>query len=333
MAKYFITGGTGCVGSNMIKKLIQQGHEVHALVFPGTWHPFLNGLKFKYFYGDITNKNDVMTAMKSCDYVYHVAGIVSYNLIDHKKIFNVHVNGTRNVLDIAKKLKIKKVVVTVSTAGIGIPENKRKPLTENSPFNYKKYKKVMYMYSKHIMIKLCEKFAKKGLNVSMVSPTTIYGQGDTTMHIGKTIQRIKKGKLKIAPPGGNSVVSVDDVIDAHFLVMKKGKKGENYIFVAESMSYKHMFNIISKLVKVQPIKKVYPYWILPFIKFIANIIERFLLLFNKKPLVSPHSLNFVFKYRYFDPSKAINELGWKPKQDFETAIKKAIDFYEEQGFM
>jgi nucleoside-diphosphate-sugar epimerase len=56
-------------------------------------------------------------------------------------------------------------------------------------------------------------------------------------------------------------------------------------------------------------------------------------MFNKKPLASPHALNFSFKHRYFDPSKAIKELGWKPKQNFETAIKKAIEFYEEQGLM
>ena len=233
MSRIFVTGGSGCVGANLIKRLVEQGHEINALIFPNTWHPFLDGLKINVFYGDITKIEDVKEAMKGCEYAYQVAGIVSYNLKDNETMYKVHVLGVWNVLKAAKELDIKKVVVTASTAGIGIPEDKNEPLTEEAPFDFRRYKKVMYMYSKHLGIKLCKKFAREGLNVSMVSPTTIYGQGDITMHIGKVVKKIKEGKLKRAPPGGNAVMSVDDAIDAHLLVMEKGRSGENYIFANE----------------------------------------------------------------------------------------------------
>ncbi|MBW2999925.1 NAD-dependent epimerase/dehydratase family protein [Candidatus Woesearchaeota archaeon] len=333
MSMILVTGASGCVGANIARRLAEQNHEIHILIQPNTWHPFLDRLKLEIFYGDIRNKKDVIKAMKGCDYVYHVAGMVSYNRIDHKKVYTTNVHGVKTVLESAKELGVKKVVVTASTAGIGIPKNKNKPLNEDAPFDFKRYKKVAYMHSKHLCIKLCQEFAKQGLNVSIVSPTTIYGQGDIVMHIGNVVKKIKQGKLKIAPPGGNAVVSVDDVVDAHLLVMEKGRSGENYIFADEFIPYIYMFNRIAKLLKVQPIKRLTPQWILPYAKFSLNILERTMMVFGKKPLLSPHSINFSFKHRYFDSTKARKELGWEPKVNFEEAMIKAIQFYEDNDLL
>lgn len=333
MSKIFVTGAAGCVGSNLVKRLAEQGHEMNILIMPKTWHPFLDGLKLNIFYGDIRRKSDVMEAMKGCDYVYQVAGVVSYNIIDHTNMYSTHVHGVMNVLECAKELGVKKVVVTASTAGIGIPKDKNNPLNEKSPFDLRKYKKVMYMYSKHLCIKECEKFAKDGLNVSIVSPTTIYGQGDISMHIGKVVKKIKEDKMNFAPPGGNAVISVDDAIDAHLLVMEKGKSGENYVFAEEFIPYIDMFNRIAKLVGSKPIKKKLPKVMLNPLRFVLGLMEHTMLMFGKKPILSPHSVNFSFKFRYFDSSKARKELGWKPKLNFEDSMKKAIEFYEEQKLM
>ncbi|MBT3323626.1 NAD-dependent epimerase/dehydratase family protein [archaeon] len=325
-SKILITGASGCVGANLTKKLVEEGNDVRIFILKGTWHPFLDGLKLEVITGDITNIKDVYKAMEGCDYVYQIAGIVSYNKLDEDLIYKVNYLGTKNILEVAKTLKVKKVVVTASTAGIGIPKNKL-PLNEDSQFDYKKYKKVMYMYSKHLVIKECEKYAKQNLNVSIVSPTTIYGQGDLCMHIGNVVKKIKEGKLKLIPPGGNSVLSVDDVIDAHILVMKKGRSGENYIFANESITYKEMFSTIAKSLNVKKPKLITPNWILEPTKLSLSLMEYALLPLNKKPLLSPHSINFTFKYRYFDSNKARMELGWKPKQTFEESINKAIKFY------
>lgn len=328
-----VTGASGCVGANLVKNLVEQGEKVSIFILPNTWHPFLDQLNIRVIYGDVMNKEDVQKAMQGCTQVYHVAGVVSYNLLDHNLMHGVHVLGTRNILEIAKELDIKKVVVTASTAGIGIPEDKTKPLNEDAPFDVVKYKKVMYMYSKHLGMKECMKAAENGLNVSMVSPTTIYGQGDITMHIGKVVKKIKEGKLKSAPPGGNAVVSVDDIIQAHKLVMQKGKSGENYIFANECMPYTEMFSKIATLLGKDPITKTVPKWILPVAKPILTLYEKILFPLKKKPMLSAHSLNFSFKFRYFDSTKAREELGWVPKDSFDMAMQKAIIFYEEHNLL
>ncbi|MDD4901541.1 MAG: NAD-dependent epimerase/dehydratase family protein [Patescibacteria group bacterium] len=329
MSNILITGAAGCVGSNLTKRLAGGKHNINILIKPGTWHPFLDGLKLNVFYGDIRNKQEVLAAMKGCDFVYQVAGVVSYNLLDNKDMYTTHVDGVKNVLETARELGVKKVVVTASTAGIGIPEDKTRPLDESAPFDFKKYQKVMYMYSKHLTIELCKKFASEGLDVSVVSPTTIYGQGDLQMHVGKVVKKIKENKLRFAPPGGNAVVSVDDVVDAHLLVMANGRPGENYIFADEFIAYKEMFGRIAKLLGSQPIKRLTPKWILAPAKLFLNFWEKVLLVFKKKPVLSPSALNFTFKFRYFDSTKARTELGWRPKVDFKDSMAKAIKFYQE----
>ena len=226
--KILVTGAAGCLGSNLVRRLSEnKENEINILIHKGRWHPFLNGLKLNVFYGDIRNRNDVFNAMNGCDIVYQIAGVVSYNKIDNKRMFTTHFYGVRNILNTATLLGVRKVVVTASTAGIGIPTNKGKPLNEYSLFDFKKYKHIMYMYSKYLTIKECKKFAMEGLNVSILSPTTIYGEGDIRMHIGSVVKKIKEGKLKAAPPGGNAVVSIEDTLDAQLLLAKIGKKGEN----------------------------------------------------------------------------------------------------------
>lgn len=109
-------------------------------------------------------------------------------------MFVTHVDGVKNILDCALELSIEKVVVTASTAGIGIPEDPQKPLTEDAPF-HPRHNSVMYMYSKRKTIELCKEYAQKGLYVVCVSPTTLYGQGDMKMHVGKMIRKIEKKKF------------------------------------------------------------------------------------------------------------------------------------------
>ena len=320
-----VTGATGQVGSNLVRELAKnKNNDITILIQENTWHPFLNGLKLNVIYGDIINKDNLKKALRRQKYVYHVAGIVSHNKFKNKIIYKTHVTGTKLILEECLKQKIKKIVVTASTAGIGIPKFKDVPLDENARFDFKNFRDNMYMYSKHMEIKLCSDFSKKGLNVCVVSPTTIYGEGDFGMHVGTLVKKIKSGEILFAPPGGNAVISVKDTIQGHILAMKKGKSGENYILANEFLTYLDLFNIIAKLLRVKKIEKVLPFWMLPPMKFFSLIVEN---VFGAKSPITSASTDFKFKFRYFDSSKAKRALGWKPKQSFENAMRESIQFY------
>jgi len=327
-----ITGAAGFVGSNLVKFLAaNKDNTLHILIKEGTWHPYLDSLDLTVHYGDIRNLEDVRKAMQGCEYVYQMAGVISYYQLDNDGMYSTHVVGVRNILQAALEQKVKKVVVTASTAGIGI-SRKEEALNEDTLFNTRKYRKVMYMYSKYLTIKLCQEYAKLGLHVCCVSPTTIYGQGDINMHIGKLIASLKSGELKHAPPGGNSVVSVDDIIDGQILVMEKGVSGENYIFANEFIKYYDMYTHINKIINAGAITRL-PQWSFYPLRVIAFILEKIYLLFKKKSPATTASLNFLYKNRHFSSRKAKESLGWVPRISFDTAIHKAIAFYEQQGLM
>ena len=262
--------------------------------------------------------------------MYHLVGIVSYQRHDAARVKRVNVEGTRNVLRVAGEQGAR-VVVTSSTAGIGISDG-RELLNEDTPFPAK-YRSVAYMYSKHLMFEECKRFAAAGVKVCAVSPTTIYGQGDTSMHIGKLIRKIKEGKVWFIPPGGNAVVSVDDAISAHLLAMVKGKPGENYLIANECLRYTDIYAAIAEVLEVEVSQRILPLWIRPMGSALFIVIEHCSALFGRKTPWPVHPWNCLFKFRYFDATKARKELGWEPRENFRSAIRKAITFYREQGLL
>ena len=110
MAKVFITGASGMVGANLVKRLIQNKDEVTVLVRKTSSHPFLDDLEVRRVYGDLGDLESIKRGMKGSDCVYHLAGYISYNKKDREKLFDINASGTRRVMKAALDLKIKKVV-------------------------------------------------------------------------------------------------------------------------------------------------------------------------------------------------------------------------------
>lgn len=119
----FVTGASGFIGSNLVRKLSDQGEDISIFIKPNTWHPFLDDLDLRVFYGDIRNKGEVRNAMRGCNRVYQVAGVVSYDKVDDQEVYTTHVDGVRNVLEAAIENEVEGMVVIASTAGIGYSED------------------------------------------------------------------------------------------------------------------------------------------------------------------------------------------------------------------
>ncbi|MFA6130765.1 MAG: NAD-dependent epimerase/dehydratase family protein [Patescibacteria group bacterium] len=322
MGKVLVTGAAGNIGSTLVRRLVERGEQVRVFLLPKTWHPFLDGLDIEKCYGDTTKEEDVLRAMDGCDQVYHLAGIVSYYRKDKKKIYAVNVGGTRNILLAAKKLKVLRVVVTASTSGIGVPTKKEWPLHEESHF-HERYHRFPYLDSKYQTIRLCEQFAKEGVPVVMVSPTTVYGAGDIAEHIGGLIRRIENGILFV-PPGGNAVVSVEDIVVGHILAMERGVVGENYIFANEFYTCFEMQSIIARILKVDPPRFIFSMALKRFYIGWFWLVE---MLFGKKATQAWQAVALQCEHRYFDSTKARRDLGWVPQVSFSQAIREAFDFY------
>ena len=133
--RVFISGANGCLGSNLVQRLVREDYFVHAFVQRGTSHPFLEELKsVKMFEGDVLDKESIIRAMKGCDYVFHVAGLISYAKSDKNRLYAVNFVGTKNVLDAAKVCAVKKFIHTSSTASVGFAPDQFHPLDEDAEF-------------------------------------------------------------------------------------------------------------------------------------------------------------------------------------------------------
>jgi len=330
--KIFITGATGFLGSNLVKILNEQGKEVTILLRKGSDHPFLRGLNINRVEGDITDLHSINKGIKGCTHVYHTAGYLSYSKIDKNKLMEVNVKGTENVCKAALENDIKKLVHVSSTSAIGIPKHSEKPADETYPF-HKRWKKNPYMITKRLSEEVALGFVDKGLNVVIVNPSTFYGPGDIKIHSGEVFKNIASGVLRIAPPGGTGVISIIDCVHGLIAAMEKGKVGRRYILNSENLTLIQLFNTIAHLLNKPPITKKFPRWTHYPLYFLVFITENIYRIFGKVSKIDCGTLDMSWRYRYYNNSRAQNELQWKPLVSFQDTCQSALEFYRSMGII
>ena len=328
MAKIFVTGAAGMLGANLVRSLVTDGHDVSVLIHRNM-HPFMDGLQMKKVSGDLADYESIKSGMDGCDYVFNCAAIISYNKAYYKDMYRVYVVGTRNVVKAALENNIQRLIHVSSTAAVGICKNNRDlPLEEEFVFD-DEFRKIGYMNTKHHSEVEVVEGVNKGLNAIILNPSTIIGEGDMKMNSGAVFRNIKKNKLKIAPPGGSSFVSVQDAVKGLILAMKNGKSGERYILNTENFRFIEMFNVIASELGSRNIKKELPKWTYKPLVYLSTFME----LMNKKSPLTPQIIFFSFQYRYFNSSKATKYLGWRPSQNFRSAVREAISFYHRENLL
>jgi nucleoside-diphosphate-sugar epimerase len=319
--RILITGATGYIGYKLAMEAARRNYTVHILVrdlnsplLPV--HP--NIIKFK---GDITDKGSVMAAMMNCDKVMHAAAIAKLSARDNSIFYSVNVEGTRNMLDAALALGVKRFVFTSSGAVIG-PSGKF-PMSENDP-RIAAFEND-YEISKHWAEELVKEYCRKGLFAIIVAAPRVYGPGHdcngNTMNI--LLKNILSTRLAFVPSCDNVVANyafVDDVIIGHFLAMDKGLGGEKYILGGENLSYRSFFQTIKqntgknvRLVRVP--KLLLKIWSLFYMCFCR--------LLGKETHISPRVVDRLAQNRALTCDKAIRQLGYSITP-FSVGIQKTI---------
>tara|TARA_B110000914_G_scaffold54904_1_gene47542 strand:+ start:2069 stop:3043 length:975 start_codon:yes stop_codon:yes gene_type:complete len=323
--KVFITGGTGYIGAHLIKELISQGHQVHALVRnieKATQLPKEGLLLFK---GDLGDSESIKEAMKGCDQVYHMGGDASIWAKDSSRYYTINVDGTRNVLDAALELNVKRVVFT-STAGVLGPSH-------DGVVTEKKFRNIDffndYESSKAMAESLVKSYvAEKNLDVVIVSPTRVFGPvlfGDPAS-LTLLISKYAKGRWRIIPGDGSKIgnyVFVDDVVKGHILAMQNGAKGGTYILGGENHSYNSFFKILKEEsgLDYQLFKTNIGVQLL-----MAHFISFFAILLNKKPTITTKWVRRGNYHWEVSPNKAVDELKLQITP-LRQGIKKTLNSF------
>lgn len=317
----FITGATGFIGEHLVLKLANEGHTVQAIYRSEAKIATIKHKKIKWFKGDIMDVETMRIAMTGCEQVYHVAALAvawEKHPGDFKKY---NVLGSVNVIETAKLLGVKKIVVT-STAGIFGPSLKG-TITENSVSPLPHF--TGYESSKAECEKIINGYIEQGMDIVVVNPTRVFGPGalNESNSVTILIKRYIEGKWHVVPGNGKSIgnyVFVNDVVSGHILAMQHGKAGEQYILGGENISYEQFFELIEEVSGKYFWKVKIPLFIMLSAAYFLILLHK---TFNIVPALTPaHIRKFNYNWEV-SSSKAEKELGYK-YLNFKDALRETI---------
>lgn len=326
-----VTGATGFLGSHICRVLLDAGHTVRAFHRATSSLVLLEGLDVQHVIGDVTQPETLVEALQGVDAIFHAAAKVDY-WRDSRGMYDVTVGGTRNVLDAALKMGVKRVVHVSSAAALGVPEDVRKfpakeptLLNENHTWNYRPAW-WRYGHAKHLSEREVQRAVARGLDAVIVNPAAIYGAGDVNRVSGDLIIQIVKGRLPWAIHGGMNVVHVRDVAEGILAAYFKGRTGERYLLGGENMTHMDLERLIAGVVGKKPPARYLPVGLMRAMATPVDLLSRFFPLpFNGD------ILRFAGLYFYYDTQKAERELGLSDKRTIYQAIQDAYQWYRERG--
>lgn len=321
--KAFVTGGTGFIGANVVRVLLTKGFKVRALVRPNSDRRNLEGLEVELAQGDVRDFPSIKRAMRDCELVFHVAALYSFWVTPRSLIYEVNVDGTRNVLQAALELGVERVVYTSSIAALGRAP-KGELATEETPVRPEvligDYKK-----SKYLAQEVALEFARKGLPVVIVNPTFPVGPYDIKpTPTGQVILDFLRRRMPAYMDTGMNVVAVSDVAEGHLLAAERGRIGEKYILGGENLTMQELLGLLAEITGLPAPKVRLPYWPILALSYLN---AGWCLLTGGVPRMTPDTVRMTRYYEFFDVSKAVEELGL-PQTPAREALARAVDWFK-----
>ncbi len=328
---YIITGANGFLGNNIIRKLEQdKENEIRALLLPNDSIKSLEDLNCKIYYGDVTKKDSLSSIFEKVDdkevYIIHCAAVVYIKSKYNPIVYNVNVNGTKNIVDKALEIKAKLIYISSVHA---IPEKQNNELiTEISNFDSKKvlglYAKTKSEAANYVM----EAIKNKKLNACIIHPSGIIGPNDYgNSHLTQLIKEVSDGKLFACVKGGYDFVDVRDVAEGIISACGKDNRGECYILSNKYITIKELTDLICDLQGRKRIKIVLPIGIA---KLVAPFCELYYNLRKQTPLFTRYSLYTLSSNANFSNEKAKKELGFS-NRDISHTIEDTIKWIKKNN--
>ncbi|MEW6081347.1 MAG: NAD-dependent epimerase/dehydratase family protein [Bacillota bacterium] len=324
---FLVTGAAGHLGGTIVKKLLERGKKVRALVLPG--EKYIPEGVSEIFFGDVCDVNSIEPAFVYNEneslIVIHCAGIVSIASKYNQSVYDVNVIGTKNVVDLCEMHKIFKLVYVSSVHAL--PE-KRNPEIVREASCFKPDDVVgLYAKTKSEATSYVLTAAGRGLNASVVHPSGItgpfdYGRG----HLTTLIIDYCKRRLTAGMNGGYDFVDVRDVADGIVSACEKGRKGECYILSNKFFTVREMLHMLHKITGNKEIKTFLPLW---FVKVTAPLAELYYKILKQKPLYTVYSIYTLNTNAQFSHEKATRELDYTTRDMYET-LTDTINWLEDQ---
>ena len=320
-----VTGGTGFVGNNVVRMLLNKGHQVRLLVRDGNPQPCFEGLEVELVEGDICDYSGVDAAFQGVDAVIHSAAMVHIGWSQLQEQRAVNVGGTANLAKAALAHEVRMIYVSsVDALGIGEedqPANEDSPRTGKIPCSY--------VVSKSEAEQELRKYIDDGLDAVIVNPGFMLGPNDWKPSSGKMLLEVAEKKPPFAPAGGMTVCHINDVAEGIIAALEKGVAGRNYILGGTLMTYLEAWSLFADVVGNKPPKRRMGKVVAMIAGCIGDLISK---LSRHESDINSAAIKMGSLFHYYDCSRAVDELGYNIT-DARKAVEDAWDWFNEHGYV
>jgi dihydroflavonol-4-reductase len=325
----FLTGATGFLGSHVARVLAEQGASLRLLVRSTSNPKNLEGLKAETATGDLRDHASLEKAMSGCDAVFHVAADYRLWVTDPNEMYRSNVEGTRAILEVARKNGVKNVVYTSSVATVGFRRNGQ-PADEDSPVSLADMIG-HYKRSKFMAEQIALEAGRSGMRVVTVNPTTPIGEHDIKpTPTGRIVVDFLKRKFPAYVETGLNLVDVRECARGHVAALEKGKSGQRYILGGENLTLKQILDKLGTISGLPSPTVKLPY----FVAYLAGAVDETIngRILGKEPRATIESVRMGKKKMWASSDKAERELGWKivPADD---ALRRAVEWFKANGYV
>jgi dihydroflavonol-4-reductase len=325
--KLWVAGATGFLGSHLVRRLLQRGHEVVAVSRTGgqvDGHP-VTAL-------DVLDPQRVAESAAACDGAFLATGRVSRNPDDAAELHRLHVTGTSRCLEGLERAGVKRVVYASTSGTVAVStdperiadESDEAPLELIAPWPYYRTK----LFGERVALDT----HRSGFEVVVVNPSLLLGPGDLRESSTGDVRRFLERAIPAVPAGGMAFVDVRDAAEGMWLAFERGRGGQRYLLNAANLTVAAFFQRLSRITNIPA-----PLLRLPKNRALAlgahQLYEKALRAIGGTPVVDETSVAMAQCFWYCDSSRAERELDWTPRDPGETLRDTVFDLVERRVAM
>jgi dihydroflavonol-4-reductase len=312
--KILITGGTGFLGTHIVRQLIDAG-EKNLRVMASSVPEWMTDAGVEPSVGSVTNREDVAAAVRNVSSIFHLAGKVSRDNEDAAAMNRVHVEGTRILCEAAKEAGVQTMLLASSSGTIAVSEDEQ-IFDETFPQPVEVFSRWAYYSSKYYQERAAiENFDGEGRKLVILNPSLLLGPDDDRLSSTKPVLDFLGRKIPYMPSGGLSFVDARDAAAAFVAALEKGRHQEKYLLGAANMTFPQFFGRLERLSGVSaPMLKVPKKLAMAGSTMIESVFKNW----GRSSPVASKEVEQAEYFWYFEASKAEEQLGFAARDPQET---------------